>query len=99
MPKIPKSPESLSLDGKALWTRILTDWPGIEDAAHLAILHAGIEAWERAARCRRQIDEDGEVVLDRFDQRKPHPLLAAERDSRSQFLTAIKTLGLDPSEV
>jgi hypothetical protein len=32
---------------------------------------------------------------DRFDVMKPHPLLAAERDARSQFLQGLKSLNLD----
>ncbi len=35
------------------------------------------------------------MTIDRFVQRKPHPLLAAERDARAQMLAALKALNLD----
>ncbi len=98
MNKVPKPPADLSAEGRKLWRAILADW-GIADSAHLAVLHVGLQALDRAARCRAAIDAEGEVVQDRFKQKKPHPLLSAERDARSSFFQAVKTLGLDPSEV
>ena len=68
MPKLPKPPEHLSDDSKSLWTCILDTWP-IDDGAHLAILAAGLEARDRAARCRIQIDDEGESLLDRFERK------------------------------
>lgn len=41
------------------------------------------------------IQRDGMTILDRFGQRKAHPLLPAERDARSQMLAALKALNLD----
>lgn len=93
----PKAPESLSKASQALWLSILKDW-SINDAGHLQVLLEGLHALDRAERCRQQINAEGETTLDRFGQSKPHPLLSAERDSRSQFLTAFKALGLDPTE-
>jgi len=90
-----KPPTTLSDPSKALWAAVLKDW-SIDDAAHLKILEQGLLALDRAESCRRQIDEDGETLTDRFGQKKPHPLLAAERDSRAAFLAGMKSLGLDP---
>lgn len=45
--------------------------------------------------CQKRIKKDGQVVKDRFDQDKPHPLLATERDSRAQMMQALKQLNLD----
>jgi hypothetical protein len=41
------------------------------------------------------IERDGMTVLDRFGQRKAHPLLPAERDARAQMLAALRALNLD----
>lgn len=89
-----KPPETLSDASKSLWGKILEEW-AIEDPASLKTLEVGLLALDRAEKCRNRIDKDGEVVKDRFGQDKPHPLLASERDSRSQFLLAIKQLNLE----
>lgn len=94
----PTAPKPLSTAGKTLWRKILTDW-NITDAAHLKVLEVGLLALDRAESLRKEIDRMGPAVVDRFDQTKANPLLPAERDSRSQFLTAIRSLGLDPLEV
>jgi P27 family predicted phage terminase small subunit len=96
--RLPTPPGHLSAASKRLWKAILEDWP-ISDRAHLALLQTALESRDRAERCRRQIDKAGETVQDRFGQTKPHPLLTAERDSRSAFITAVKALGLDPEKV
>ena len=93
-PKIPTAPRHLNKESRQLWRQILTQWT-IEDSASLAVLRVGLEAYDRAQRCRQQIDAEGETVKDRFDQVKPHPLLSAERDARSAFLAGIKALRLD----
>lgn len=41
------------------------------------------------------IRAEGMTVLDRFGQRKAHPLLPAERDARAQMLAALRALNLD----
>jgi len=98
MKDAPKPPDTLSRGSRKLWREILQTWP-ITDSAHLSILRVALEAKDRADRCRDQINNDGEVVVDRFAQKKPHPLLGPERDSRAQFVNAISKLGLDPSEI
>lgn len=94
--KIPTAPITLSPEGKRLWRQILTDYPGIQDRAHLKVLEVALLALDRAERCRRQIDADGEMMPDRFGIKKPHGLLPSERDARAAFYNGIKTLGLSP---
>lgn len=98
-PKPPIAPKILSREGKTLWRRILDDWPMITDSAHLRILQSGLESLDRAERCKVQVDKMGELVQDRFGQSKVNPLCAVERDARAGFVSAIRTLGLDPREV
>jgi phage terminase small subunit len=43
----------------------------------------------------KQIENDGQMITDRFGQMKPHPLLATERNARGQMLAALKQLELD----
>jgi hypothetical protein len=77
-----------------MW-RDLTAAHRFDDPASLALLRTTLEAHQRARRCRETIDREGEAVKDRFDQIKPHPLLAAERDARSAFLMGMRALNLD----
>ncbi len=79
---------------QAMWLAFLAGHT-FDDAASLAMLRTALEAHQRARRCREQIDRDGEAIKDRFGQLKPHPLLAAERDARAAFLSAMRALNLD----
>ena len=54
-----------------------------------------MEAFDRMKLAAAEIARDGQTIIDRFEQPKPHPLLATERDSRSQLLMALKSLNLD----
>ena len=72
----------------------MEDWH-LDDSASQNVLSVTLEARDRAERCRKQINRDGELVTDRFGQAKANPLLSAERDSRSQFLAGLKQLGLE----
>jgi P27 family predicted phage terminase small subunit len=94
---LPSPPEHLSGEALRLWADILATWH-IDDQAHLTVLRVSLEAFDRAQNCRRQIDQEGESIKDRFDQTKPHPLLSAERDSRAAFLAGMKQLGLEPPD-
>lgn len=87
-------PKDLTPGARKIFKEIAEEY-GIDDPAGMRILYAGCMAWERAVKAREQIDADGMMIEDRWKQRKPHPLLAAERDARAQFLAAMKALNLD----
>lgn len=89
-----KAPKSLTREAATWWRAIQREY-SIDDEAGRLLLQTAFEAFDRMRRCQSAIDRDGEVILDRFDQPKPHPLLAAERDARSQMLLALKQLNLD----
>lgn len=92
--KTPRIPRHLSSEARKLW-RTLTAEYDIADVGGLAILKTGLEAFDRATGAREAIDRDGLTMPDRFGVQKPHPLLAAERDARAQWLAALKQLNLD----
>lgn len=73
----------------------LEDEYDLTDAGAQAILGAGLMSLERAERCRKVIEKEGELVVDRFGKGKAHPLCAVERDARAQWLAALKMLNLD----
>lgn len=87
-------PKHLSQEARRWWRRI-TDEYAIEDEAGRLLLQTALEAFDRMRRAGERINVDGDAVEDRFGQVKPHPLLNAERDARSQMLMALKQLNLD----
>ena len=91
--KSPRAPACLSKPAQALWAKIVSEWE-IDNAADLAVLRTGLLAWDRAEAATAQIKRDGQTVTDRFGQVKPHPLMTTERDARSQFMNAIRQMGL-----
>jgi hypothetical protein len=62
---------------------------------HVAILVKSLEAFMRAEQARDEIGAGPLLVASRLGERRPHPLLAVERDARAAFLAGIKALGLD----
>lgn len=91
----PKPPAHLSRAAKAWWREIRVEYD-IVDAGGLSLLGAAAEAMDRCTSAREAIEADGgPVIRDRFDQPKPHPACAIERDARSQFIAAIRALELD----
>ena len=95
MAKTPAAPKHLSAEARKLWSQLRSDY-AIDDSAGLALLRAACEASDRAQQARKLIDADGMVSTDRFGQRKPHPAVAIERDSRTQLLAALRALRLSP---
>ena len=84
-------PDHLSEEAKSWWGRLVEEYALADDAAHL-LLQTALEAFDRMRGCQAAIQRDGATVPDRFGQHKPHPLLAAERDSRAQMLAALKAM-------
>ena len=92
MPKL-TVPKHLSETAQGWWTRITAEY-SLKDAASLLVLQAALEAFDRATEAKQLIDKEGAVVRDRFDQAKPHPAAAIERDNRSALIQGLKSLGL-----
>jgi hypothetical protein len=90
-------PTGLAAAGRGLWSRLQVGY-GVADPAGLAILEQAARALDRVEECRAAIAKDGVTVRDRWDQVKPHPLLAAERDARAAVLAAIRQLGAEIPE-
>jgi len=88
-----RAPRELGTAGKGLW-RVVTENFELEPH-HLVVLEQAACALDRATTCREAIARDGQTIVDRWGQVKPHPLLAAERDARSSFVRCLSALGLD----
>jgi hypothetical protein len=92
-PGHPAPPAHLADDGRQLWLDIQRAYQ-IDDPGGLVLLRVACEALDRAERCRRLIDEQGEMLTVRGIPRA-HPALAAERDARAAIVRAIRNLNLD----
>jgi len=93
-PRIAPRPKTISAEAGRWWGKICREYEIDDDAGRL-LLQTALEAFDRMRRCQDRIARDGEAVKDRFGQLKAHPLLAAERDARSQMLAALRQMNLD----
>lgn len=93
-----KVPGHLKAPAKRLWAQMMADYE-IEEAAGMALLQTACEAFQRCDDARKIIRREGAVIVDRFDQPKPHPAVAIERDARGQLISALRALKLEPGEV
>ena len=87
-------PKHLSTEARRWWRRVMAEYEISDDGGQL-LLQTALEAFDRMRNCQSAIERDGELVKDRFDQLKAHPLLSAERDARAQMMAALKHLNLD----
>lgn len=87
-------PETIEAEATTLWDGIAAEYQ-IEDGGGKAIIRMGAEATTRLWLAQLQIKDDGMVVVDRWGQRKSHPLLSVERDARAQVLKCLAMLNLD----
>jgi P27 family predicted phage terminase small subunit len=93
-----RPPKHLSIPARTLWKALTTEYQ-IHDSGGLAILTAGLEAYDRAQTAKALLDTEGPVVVDRWGQQKTHPAASIERDSRAQWLRALQQLCLDVEPV
>src|SRR5262245_21772092 len=93
-PPSPPVPAGLSRESGEIWDQLIREY-AISEAAGFHVLRVGLEAHDRMRQAQQAIDKDGPSVKDKFGQLRAHPLLAIERDSRAQFLAAMKQLNFD----
>jgi hypothetical protein len=92
-PRPPAPPEHLGEDGLQLWRGIQAEY-GIVDPAGLELLRQAAECADRIASVRRQIDDQGELLVIRNIPRV-NPLCAVERDQRAALVRCLRNLNLD----
>src|SRR5262245_54658289 len=92
--KPPRSPAGLSRAGRKLWREIQGEY-SIEDAGGIAHLVAACRAEDDLQRMRETVTKDGDVILDRFNQKVPHPLLSSIRGMEAIRRQALNALHLD----
>lgn len=88
-----KAPPHLSAASRRLYLDVLESY--VLEQHHVEILTKALESKDRADQARSEIGDSPLTVITRLGEVKVHPLLAVERDSRAQFGTLMKSLGLD----
>lgn len=75
------------------WASVVKTWD--LEAHHCRLLTLACEAFDRSEEAREQVAREGLTVLDRFEQVKPHPCAAIERDAKVTFARLLRELDLD----
>jgi P27 family predicted phage terminase small subunit len=65
------------------------------ESHHSRLLLLAAECWDRSREARDILLKDGLVSTNKYGEARPHPAVLIEKDSRSQFMRAIRELGLD----
>jgi len=89
----PKPPAHLSAATRRWWSSVAADFE--LEPHHLRLLTLAGEAWDRCVQAREQVALEGIMYRNRFNEPRPHPAVAIERDSRLAFARMIREIGLD----
>lgn len=88
-----RAPAHLKRDTAAWWRSVIAEYD--LEPHHERILTLAAEAWDRSTEAREIIAAEGAYANDRFGQRKAHPAITVEKDSRIAFARLIRELDLD----
>lgn len=89
----PKPPAHLSPEAASWWSSVLKNWDLDEHHRHL--LTCAAEQLDIRRQAQEAVAQDGAVVRDRWNQAKPHPGAAIQRDAALTFARLVRELGLD----
>lgn len=67
----------------------------LTDQAGLFLLETALRAFDRMNQAGELVDKHGPAIMDRYQQLKANPAVAAERDARSAMLGAFRALNID----
>ena len=88
-----KVPKHLSREAKSLWRSILEEYD--LEPSDKALLKVALENYDRAQKCREQIDHDGPTITDPSGRVRAHPALQAEKNALSHYFQAMRLLCLN----
>ncbi len=89
-------PRHLTTESKKLFKHVVGSYDLQQH--QLKTLRLACEALDRATQAREIINEKGMTLLDRFEQEKPRPEIAIERDSRISYARLMRELYLEDLE-
>ena len=89
-----KSDLAIKREANSLIKIICENWD-VDDAECIIFLERYRELFVRMRQAQRDIAETGLKILDRFQQEKPNPSVAIERDCINGMMRILKQLNLD----
>ena len=75
------------------WASVMTEYA--LEQHHIRLLTLACEAFDSAQEARAVLQLEGKIYIDRFDQPKPRPEVAIQRDSAIGFARMLRELDLD----
>lgn len=89
-------PKHLTKASRDWWRMVVAEFE--LDEHHRKLLQLAAECWDRSEEAREILKTEGITCLDRFEQPKPHPAVAIERDAKTLFARLLRELALDVDE-
>jgi P27 family predicted phage terminase small subunit len=92
------APRHLSKRSKTIYRSVVADYDLANEVHALEVLRLALEALDRADEAREQVAAEGMTYTNRFDEPRPHPAVAIERDARIAVARLFRELSLDASD-
>ena len=86
-------PTHLSPETAQWWRSVMSEYA--LELHHIRLLTLAAEAYDSAQDARETLQREGKIFIDRFDQPKPRPEVAIQRDSAIGFARMLRELDLD----
>ena len=88
-----KAPDELSASSRKLWRKINKEW--YLEIHSMLILREALLALDLTEKARVEVERDGISFQTESGFVRAHPMLKVERESRTQFLMAMRQLNFD----
>ncbi|HUW09670.1 MAG TPA: P27 family phage terminase small subunit [Anaerolineae bacterium] len=89
----PRAPGHLTRTTRSWWRQVMSEYE--LESHHIKLLTLACEAWDRTQQARKILLKEGLVQIDRFGQKKAHPCVTIEKDSRLAFAKILREMALD----
>ena len=86
-------PAHLNADTGHWWASVMAEYA--LEPHHVRLLTLACEAYDSATEASEVLRHEGKIFIDRFDQPKPRPEVAIQRDSAIGFARMLRELDLD----
>lgn len=92
---VPKAPKSLSPRAREFWAEVAEEYGVLGDPAGEQLLTVACESLDRYWEAKKEIDDKGLLMVDRYGCQKLNPACSVEKTAKQSFLAAMRALRLD----